>query len=438
MRSVDKATRYGVVSRSLHWAVAGAIALQFLLSQLAERAGHDGERLRQLALLANHKSVGITILALAVLRLVWRVAAPPPALPTAMPPWQHRAAKVTHWALYGALFAMPVTGWLMSSASAYSVSWFGLFTLPDLIGPDADMKAIFEELHESLAKVLIAVVAIHFLAALKHHFIDRDDVLRRMSSIPTVALLFVVFAAGALLLTPERSDAPSGRKAQSAVPRPAPDARHEVGPASGPEARRVTDAMADRDPDPGSEPRAETAPRADTGPDQVPDAGAGPTAEPPAEQATEAKPGARGQPEPEPVAERVPTSESGETSVADVPPLAASGAEADAGGRPASGPDPERPAEVQSEPRADPAAARPAADPKAATWSIDYADSHIRFTAEQAGADFTGEWTDWSADMRFSEAALADSRFVVEIRVAGVDTRERDARGEGQDPPRRA
>jgi cytochrome b561 len=393
-------TRYGVVARSLHWAVAGAIALQFLLSQLAELAEHDGERLRQLALLANHKSVGITILALAVLRLCWRLLSPPPELPNTMPRWQQRASSVTHWTLYGALFAMPVTGWLMSSASAYSVSWFGLFTLPDLVGPDAGLEDLFEEMHEVLATVLLVTVAIHILAALKHHFLDRDDVLRRMSSVPTVALLFAVFAAGALLLTPGASRAPGANAERPAAAQPARNVPVETAPDATPEVPPPASAAADRTavPEPAAEP--ERTPQDETRTDAEP--------RPESGDASSAALASQPQPEAEPGDRR--GAEATTALSTDAPAATVSRPAPAAAATPAPAPEP----------------GAPAVDPAPPQWTIDYDRSYIRFTAEQAGANFTGAWTDWSADMRFADRALADSRFDVEIRVAGVDTRDEE------------
>jgi cytochrome b561 len=127
------AARYSALARYLHWAVAGLIVLQFVLAQWAEHAQETGRDLHALALLANHKSVGMTVLMLGVARLLWRWRRPPPPLPDAMGRWQVRAAHAGHGLLYGLLFALPITGWLTSSASAYSVSWFNLFTFPDLV-----------------------------------------------------------------------------------------------------------------------------------------------------------------------------------------------------------------------------------------------------------------------------------------------------------------
>ncbi len=184
----------------LHWLVAGMVVVQFILAKLADAAGDADSAVRELALLANHKSVGITILALVIARLVWRRKNPPPALPATMPQWQMTASHVSHWSLYVLLFAMPVTGWLMSSASAYSVSWFNLFQLPDFVAPDPALKDVFEGAHEFIGKLLILVAAIHIIAAIKHAVIDKDGVLQRMISTISIVAFIAVISLGATWL----------------------------------------------------------------------------------------------------------------------------------------------------------------------------------------------------------------------------------------------
>jgi cytochrome b561 len=122
----------------------------------------------------------MTVLMLAVLRLVWRLTHTPPPLPEGMKPVERRLAQLTHAAFYFFLFAMPLSGWLMSSAKNYSVSWFGLFTWPNLIAPDERSFNILKATHDLMAWSLFALALLHVLAALKHHFWDKDDVLRRM------------------------------------------------------------------------------------------------------------------------------------------------------------------------------------------------------------------------------------------------------------------
>ncbi len=136
MPARNSAQRYGIVAQTLHWVVVALLIVQVTLGKIADELPLG---LEKLAVLARHKSFGITILGLAVIRLAWRWLNRPPPLPS-MPRWQHLAANLNHWALYALLFAMPLSGWMMSSASNYPVSWFGLVQLPDLIGSDRALK----------------------------------------------------------------------------------------------------------------------------------------------------------------------------------------------------------------------------------------------------------------------------------------------------------
>jgi len=133
-----------------------------------------------LALLARHKSFGMTVLMLAVLRLLWRLKNAPPALPAGMRPIERVLARATHVAFYVLLFVMPLTGWMMSSAKNYSVSWFGLFTWPNLIPKNEAAFNALRSTHDILSAVLFTIAVVHILAALKHHFWNRDNVLLRM------------------------------------------------------------------------------------------------------------------------------------------------------------------------------------------------------------------------------------------------------------------
>ena len=170
-------TRYGAVAQAFHWVIAGLIATQFVLANLADGLPVGA---RKLELLARHKSFGMTVLMLAILRLLWRLKNPPPALPSSMTPLERLVARSTHIAFYVLLFAMPLTGWTMSSAKNYSVSWFGLFTWPNLIGKSQSAFKLLQTTHHALSDVLFAIAVLHILAALKHHFRDKDDVLLRM------------------------------------------------------------------------------------------------------------------------------------------------------------------------------------------------------------------------------------------------------------------
>ncbi len=185
MQLANTPRRYGGVSQALHWAIVLLVISQYVLAELAESAGvdkavHPAAALHQLALLARHKELGLTIFALAVVRLLWRWNSPPPAFPNAMPRWQVVAAKLTHYGFYVVLFAMPISGLVMSAAANFPVSYFGLFTIPNLVSPNDALKESMEDVHGALFDVLVALAIVHVAAALKHHFADRDDVLRRM------------------------------------------------------------------------------------------------------------------------------------------------------------------------------------------------------------------------------------------------------------------
>src|SRR5262245_10207168 len=154
-------TRYGAVAQLFHWAIVALVITQFVLAIRAEGL----PPVAKIGVLATHKSIGITILGLALLRLAWRLINPVPPLPVGAPRWQDRAAHVSHFLLYALLFITPVLGWLMSSARNFSVSWFGLVTLPDFIEPN---KAAFEWLlaaHETMAISLGVLASVHAAAA---------------------------------------------------------------------------------------------------------------------------------------------------------------------------------------------------------------------------------------------------------------------------------
>jgi cytochrome b561 len=169
--------RYGAIAQLFHWAIVGLIVTQFVLAIRAENLPRGMKLINTLAL---HKSIGMTVFALAIARLVWRWMNPVPADPLSMPKWQHAAAKVSHIALYALIFIIPLFGWIASSARNFSVSWFGLFTWPNLVEPSEAAFKFFQTAHAILAWTLFAVALLHIAAALKHHFVDKDNVLRRM------------------------------------------------------------------------------------------------------------------------------------------------------------------------------------------------------------------------------------------------------------------
>ncbi len=170
-------SQYGSVAKFLHW-------LMFLLIVGLLIVGNVMEDIEPLSLRFQvyglHKSIGISVLILVAVRLFWKITNTAPSLPAHMKPIEKLMAKSGHAALYLLLIAMPVSGWMMSSAAGFPVSVFGLFTLPDLVAPDRHLMKDLEDVHELLANAIMALVSIHALAALMHHFYHKDDVLRRM------------------------------------------------------------------------------------------------------------------------------------------------------------------------------------------------------------------------------------------------------------------
>lgn len=169
--------RYGVVAKTFHWLIVVLLLVQFALGIYGAflPLGFD-----KLVVLARHKSVGITIFGLAALRLAWRWYSAPPPLPQAVGAFQRFLAHANHTLLYVLLFAQPVVGWLFSSASGISVSWFGLVVLPDLVPANEGLADVLLTLHVALAVTLAVTVFGHAGAALWHHFVQRDTVLIRM------------------------------------------------------------------------------------------------------------------------------------------------------------------------------------------------------------------------------------------------------------------
>lgn len=182
-------TRYGLVAMILHWLIALAVlamlALGFVMGEVRE-----GSAL-QFQLFQWHKSIGITILLLTVLRLAWRLMNRQPPFPPTMRPWERAFARATHFGFYVLLFALPLSGWAMVSTSPLGIPTllYGVVPWPNLPwaaraeNPEA-LEAILSEAHELLAFGMIALLVLHVAGALRHHFLLRDTVLRRMLPLP--------------------------------------------------------------------------------------------------------------------------------------------------------------------------------------------------------------------------------------------------------------
>ena len=177
MQLRNTTARWGSLAQLLHWLIVVLVIAQVALASLAADLPLG---LKKLAMLARHKSVGITILALVLARLAWRSFNPTPALPSTLRPYEKVLAHGTHAALYVLLILLPLSGWIMSSARNFAVSWFNLLQLPNLVAPNQRLYQAMISTHHVLAWILGGIVTVHVLAALKHHFVLKDDVLRRM------------------------------------------------------------------------------------------------------------------------------------------------------------------------------------------------------------------------------------------------------------------
>lgn len=171
--------RWGSVMKALHWLVALAVIALAIVGWWMKGLPVSPDKVKVYAL---HKSVGLTVLALVLVRLAWRtlVDRRRPPLPPGMPHAQRFAAHASHVLLYLALLAMALSGWLFNSAANFPLRWFGLFSVPSLSAPDPELKALAGAAHWWLFWVIAAVFAVHAGAALWHHFARRDDVLLRM------------------------------------------------------------------------------------------------------------------------------------------------------------------------------------------------------------------------------------------------------------------
>lgn len=184
--------RYGAVARLLHWTIAILIISVLCIGLVMDDVTGPGKFI----LFRWHKSFGITVLALAVIRILWRFTNIHPAKLAAHAAWEKFLASVTHFLLYFAMLAMPLSGWLMSSAKSVKVNVYGLFTLPDLIEPNKPLGRLLNEFHVYLGWTLIGLIALHALGAIKHHFVDRDETLRRMLLFGRLAATLVFLLAG--------------------------------------------------------------------------------------------------------------------------------------------------------------------------------------------------------------------------------------------------
>jgi len=177
MQLRNTADTYGALAKFLHWTIVILIIAQYVIIEAAEELP-DG--LEKLTMVTRHKSIGMLVLGLALVRIAWKLLNKAQPGPVPMPRPQRIAAAAGHGLLYVLILAQPISGWLMSSAANYPVTFFGWFQFPALVGANEQLHEFYEEVHEFLFSALLVVTVVHVLAALYHHFIRKDDTLRRM------------------------------------------------------------------------------------------------------------------------------------------------------------------------------------------------------------------------------------------------------------------
>ena len=214
---------YGAVARAFHWLTAFLIIALFALGwYMADLEFADPDKFR---LYQIHKSIGITVFLLAVLRLVWRLAHRAPPWPDHMSAWERMAAAGAHWALYGLILLQPLIGVLQSNAANFPIVFWGGYELPALIAPNEMLGDLLLNAHHLMANALAGLVLLHVAAALRHHIQLKDDVLRNMMpSVRTgsaVAVLALALIVPPFLLTeisePKATAASADREAATPV-----------------------------------------------------------------------------------------------------------------------------------------------------------------------------------------------------------------------------
>ena len=176
MAVAERGPRYSTVSLILHWVIAVLAVAQILLISASDQEGPN-----QGLWMMLHKSGGVTILILTLVRIGWRLKHPAIPLPATTPRWQRLAARTTHVLFYAVLLIMPLTGWIAGSAAGRGFEYYGLFDFPLLpIGGGRETAGLMMDIHGAVVKGLYVLIALHVLGALKHQFVDRDGVLARM------------------------------------------------------------------------------------------------------------------------------------------------------------------------------------------------------------------------------------------------------------------
>ncbi|MGK2953617.1 MAG: cytochrome b [Thiobacillus sp.] len=174
---MNNVMRYSTPAIVLHWLMALLIFTSFPLGIYMVELPLSPDKLK---FYSYHKWIGVTVVMLVAIRLSWRLTHTPPQLPASIPTWQRRASAIVHGLLYLLMIAIPLSGWLMSSAKGFPTVWFGVLQLPDLVDKNRELGDLLAGVHKALNFTLLALVILHVGAALKHHYIERQPFLQRM------------------------------------------------------------------------------------------------------------------------------------------------------------------------------------------------------------------------------------------------------------------
>lgn len=176
MQVYDNKHSYGSVSKVLHWGMFAIIIALFVIANVMNSTPIGPEKFE---IMGIHKSIGLTLFFILIGRIIWRLSNATPKDDSA-PAWEHLAAHGLHFALYGILLVMPISGMLMTCAGGYSLSWFGMVDMPNLIGKDEQFAAMAKFIHGTSASLLVLMLVGHIGAALFHKIVRKDGIMQRM------------------------------------------------------------------------------------------------------------------------------------------------------------------------------------------------------------------------------------------------------------------
>ena len=178
MDNVTSARRYSIRAMIFHWVIAVAVVVNW---RLAENAHHAQSPADRSAIFADHKALGILILALTIGRLLWRWTHAVPPLPSDLAKWEKTLARIVHVVFYVLLIALPLGGWIANSLAGREIDMFGLFTIPALpVGDNPEAAKSIFSIHATGGSIFIYLIALHILGALKHTFFDKNGGIFRM------------------------------------------------------------------------------------------------------------------------------------------------------------------------------------------------------------------------------------------------------------------